>query len=65
MEILLLKMGEIVLKGLNRSSFESKLMLSLRNAVGNASGGPDIDSQRLWRDTVFYRLSLPAHLFSK
>ena len=32
-EIILLKMGELVLKGLNRKSFENKLIANVRRAI--------------------------------
>ena len=38
-EILLLKLGEVVLKGLNRKAFEDKLMNNVRRRLRRCSCG--------------------------
>ena len=37
MEVILLKYGEVVLKGLNRSKFEDLLVKNIKKAVGKAN----------------------------
>ena len=39
-EIILCKLGEVVLKGLNRRSFEMKLMSNIRRRTQRRASGP-------------------------
>ena len=59
-EIFLLKLGEVVLKGLNRRSFEMKLMGNIRRRTGRFCRCRNVRNRRLLRHRGGCRAALSA-----